>query len=97
MLADHSSLREVRRMTKRSWSVAPQTVGGKWSVILIVAMPVLFFIGTSFTDTLYASTLAGKTILMDIAARPALGLTMLAGMAAGVSAFGIGLLAIVRQ
>jgi hypothetical protein len=35
--------------------------------------------------------------LADIAARPALALTMLAGMVAGISAFIIGLLAIIKQ
>jgi hypothetical protein len=35
--------------------------------------------------------------LADIAARPALALTMLAGMAAGISAFITGLLAILRR
>jgi hypothetical protein len=74
----------------------PLTKLGKWSVGLIVAMPLLFIIGTSFTDTLYQSVPAGGTILADIAARPALALTMLAGMAAGVSAFIIGILAILR-
>jgi hypothetical protein len=34
---------------------------------------------------------------VDIAARPALALTMLAGMVAGILAFIVGLLAIVRQ
>ena len=33
----------------------------------------------------------------DIAMRPALALTMLVGMAAGISAFATGLLAIIRQ
>jgi predicted membrane-bound spermidine synthase len=60
-------------------------------------MPILFIIGTSFTNSLYESVPAGGTILADIAARPALALTMLAGMVAGISAFIIGLLAIIRQ
>jgi hypothetical protein len=84
-------------MTKLLWRVAPKTILGKWSVGLIVAMPILFIIGTSFTDTLYRSVPAGRTILADIAARPALALTMLAGMAAGISAFVTGLLATIRQ
>jgi hypothetical protein len=69
----------------------------KWSVGLIVAMPMFFVIGPSFRRSLYESVPAGGTILADIAARPALALTMLAGMAAGISAFIVGLLAIVRQ
>lgn len=84
-------------MTKRSLRIMPITSFGKWSVGLIVAMPLLFFIGTSFTNSLYKSVPAGGTILADIAARPALALTMLAGMTAGISAFIIGLLAIIRQ
>jgi len=75
----------------------PKTISGKWSLGLIVAMPILFFIGTSFTNTLYKSVPAGSTILKDIVGRPALALTMLAGMAAGISAFIVGLIAIIRQ
>lgn len=84
-------------MIKRPWSIIPKTTVGKWSVGLIVAMPILFAIGSSFTNSLYESVPAGETILADIGARPALALTMLAGMAAGISAFIVGLLAIVRQ
>jgi hypothetical protein len=84
-------------MTKRSWRIMPITTLGKWSVGLIVAMPLLFFVGTSFTNSLYKSVPAGGTILADIAARPALALTMLAGMTAGISAFITGLLTIIRQ
>jgi len=75
----------------------PITALGKWSVMLIVAMPLLFIIGASFTNSLYKSVPAGGTIMADIAARPALALTMLAGMVAGISAFITGLLAIVKQ
>jgi len=75
----------------------PVTKLGWWSIGLIVAMPILFFIGTSFTNSLYKSVPAGDTILEDIAARPALALTMLAGMAAGILSFITGLVAIVRQ
>jgi hypothetical protein len=64
---------------------------------LIIAMPLLFAIGTSFADSLYASAPAGDTIPADIAARPALALTMLAGMLAGILAFITGLLGIVRK
>jgi Na+/melibiose symporter-like transporter len=84
-------------MTKQPWRVTPKTTLGKWSVGLILAMPILFIIGTSFTNSLYQSIPAGETILKDIAARPALALTMLAGMVAGISAFITGLLAILRQ
>jgi len=84
-------------MKKRSWSITPKTTLGIWSVGLIIAMPILFIIGTSFTNTLYESVPAGQTIMDDIAGRPALALTMLAGMVAGISAFIIGFLAIIRK
>ena len=78
-------------------SFIPKTTLGKWSLGLAAAMPVLFFIGMSFTTLLYKSVPAGGTILNDIAVRPALALTMLAGMVSGISAFVIGLIAIIRQ
>lgn len=84
-------------MTKPSWKILPTTTPGRWSVGLIVAMPILFTTGTLFTNSLYRSVPAGGTIGADIAARPALALTMLAGMLAGVLACIAGLLAIVRQ
>ena len=84
-------------MSKRSLKFAPKTTLGKWSVVLIVVMSVLFFIGTSFTNTLYKSIPAGETIFADIVARPALALTMLTGMGAGISAFITGLLAFSKQ
>ena len=78
-------------------SILPKTKLGWWSLGLAVAMPVLFFIGMSFTNLLYKSVPAGGTIFKDIVVRPALALTMLAGMVSGVSAFIIGLVAIIRQ
>jgi hypothetical protein len=80
----------------REW-IMPRTALGKWSVALLVVMPLLFFIGTSFTNSLYAAIPAGGTILKDIAARPALALSMLVGMAAGILAFITGILAVLRQ
>ena len=84
-------------MKKISWRITPKTTLGKWSVGLIVAMPIMFIIGTSFTNTLYKSVSAGKTIIADIGVRPALALTMLAGMVAGISALITGFLAIIRK
>jgi len=84
-------------MTKQSLRITPRTALGKWSVGLIIAMPILFFIGMSFTDSLYKSVPAGGTILADIASRPALALTMLAGMAAGIAAFITGIWAVIKQ
>jgi len=75
----------------------PETRLGTWSVGLIIAMFSLFFLGTSFTSVLYASVPAGNSILEDVAARPALALTMLAGMAAGVLAFVIGIVAVAAK
>ena len=76
--------------------IRPKNKLGWWSLGLAGAMTVLFFIGMSFTNLLYKSVHAGDTILKDIALRPALALTMLAGMASGISAFIIGLIAIIR-
>ena len=78
-------------------SILPKTILGWWSLGLATAMPVLFFIGMSFTNLLYESVPAGGTILKDIVVRPALALMMLAGMVSGVSAFIIGIIAIIRQ
>jgi predicted membrane-bound spermidine synthase len=64
---------------------------------LIIAMPVLFFIGSSFASSFYRSVPAGDNLRADIAGRLALALTMLAGMVSGVSAFILGLLAILKQ
>ena len=85
------------RMAKQPWKFIPITILGKWSVGLIIAMPLLFIIGTSFTDSLYKSVPSGDTILADIAIRPALVLTMLAGMVSGIMAFITGLLAMIRK
>lgn len=71
----------------------PKTNLGKWSIGLIIAMPLLFVIAFSFVVPLYEGVSAGGTILADIIQRPALALTMLAGMASGVSAFITGALA----
>jgi hypothetical protein len=84
-------------MKKLSWRITPKTALGKWSVGLIVVMLILFIIGTSLTNTFYKSVPAGNSIPADIARRPALALSMLAGMVAGVSALITGLLAVIRK
>ena len=84
-------------MTKQPLRISPKTILGKFSIGLIVAMPILFIVGTSFTNSLYKTIPVGGTVLADIAERPALALTMLVGMVAGILAFITGLLAIVRQ
>jgi len=75
----------------------PKTKLGKWSVVLILAMFVLIFIGFSLTDSLYESVPAGETILADIFGRPALAISMLVGFGAGVSALVTGLISIIKQ
>ena len=83
-------------MSERSWRLLPGTVQGTWAVGLIMAMPFLFIIGSSSSNSLYPLVPAGRTITADIAARPVLALTMLAGMVAGIAAFVVGLFAIVK-
>jgi len=78
-------------------NLIPKTKLGKWSLRLIAAMPALFFIGASLTDSLYKSVPAGSIILEDIVRRPALALTMLLGMVVGISTFIVGLMAIIRE
>lgn len=84
-------------MEEISRRIMPQTTSGKWSIAASVAMPLLFAIGASLANSLYQSVPAGETILADIAARPVLALTMLAGIGSGVLALIAGLMAIVRQ
>jgi uncharacterized membrane protein len=60
-------------------------------------MPILVIIGSTLTSSLYKSVPSGDTIFADIATRPALALTMLAGILAGISAFITGLYAIIKQ
>jgi len=75
----------------------PKTKLGKLSLGFIIAMPILYSIGMSFADSLYKSVPAGKTILKDIVARPALALTMLSGMLVGILAFVAGVLSIIKK
>jgi hypothetical protein len=75
----------------------PSTTLGRWTVGLIAVMLILFVIVSAVSSTLYEFVPAGQTILADVSARPFLALTMLAGMVAGISAFIVGLLAIVKQ
>ena len=75
----------------------PKTTLGKWSIGLVPAMVLLFILGFSLTNSLYASVPAGGTIIADIAGRPALALSMLAGFGAGIAAFVIGLIGIIKN
>jgi hypothetical protein len=81
-VAKIGQMRKEDSMTKQTLKILPITSLGKWSVGLIVAMPILFIIGTSFTNSLYKSVPTGGTILADIAVRPALALSMLDKMVA---------------
>ena len=75
----------------------PKTTLGRWSVGLITGMPILFFTGSLLRPLLYESVPAGRTILEDITVRPGLALTMLTGMAFGISAFATGLVSIIKR
>jgi hypothetical protein len=74
----------------------PQNVLGKWSVALVIAMPVFFFIGMSFVD-FYESVSSGKTILQDIMLRPGVALAMLSGFASGITALFTGAFSILKK
>jgi len=75
----------------------PKTKLGRWSVWLILAMPVLFILGSLAANTLYKDVLAGDTILWDMTTRPVLAWSMLIGMICGISAFITGLTTIIKD
>ena len=79
------------------FQLGPHTRAGKWSLGLILAMPVLFLIGLLAMNILYPTVPAGNSILEDFASRPALASAMLLGMAAGILAFLTGWMAIANQ
>lgn len=72
----------------------PQSNLGKWSVGLAIAMPILFFVGASFTSSLYAGVDAGNSFSEDMAKRPLLAWTMLIAMSSGIVALFTGMAAI---
>jgi len=76
--------------------ILPKTILGKWSVVLIIIMPILFYIGTS-SVSFYESVPAGKTIPEDIVARPGVALPMLAGFISGIAAFFVGIIGIAKK
>ena len=76
--------------------ILPKTILGKWSVVLIIAMPILFYIGVSFVD-FYSFIPAGRTILQDIVNRPGVALPMLAGFTCGIAAFFVGIMGIIKK
>ncbi len=75
----------------------PKSISGKWSLGLIILMPVLFFIGTSFANAFYDSVTAGNTLWADVVNRPGVALPMMAGFGAGLTALITGLVALVKQ
>lgn len=75
----------------------PTTTSGRWSLGLIAAMVLLFAIGTVSTTLVHPLAPAGTTILEDLALRPVLALSMLAGMACGSATWITGLSAIIRE
>ena len=74
----------------------PRAFLGKYSVALIIAMPIFFYIGMSFVE-FYEFVPAGKTIPRDVIARPGVALPMLAGFICGIAAFFTGIMSIVKK
>jgi len=75
---------------------APKSNLGKWSIGLIIIVPILFYIGMSFVS-FYESVSAGETILHDIVVRPRVALSMLGGFFSGIVAFFCGVFGIIRK
>jgi len=76
--------------------LVPKTISGKWSVALIIAVPIFFYIGMSFVD-FYEFVPAGKTIPHDIIMRPGVALPMLTGFVCGIAAFFTGIMGIIKK
>jgi hypothetical protein len=76
--------------------VLPKTILGRWSIALIAAMPIFFYIGMSAVN-FYESVPAGKTIPNDILVRPGIALPMLTGFVCGIAAFFIGIISIIKK
>ena len=74
----------------------PKSFLGRLAIVLIVTMPIFFYIGISFVS-FYKSIPAGRTIPSDIITRPGVALSMLAGFASGIMAFIVGLVAIIKK
>ena len=74
----------------------PKTILGKWSVLLVFGIPIFFYIGFSFVS-FYKDIPAGRTIPQDIIVRPGVALSMLTGMASGVSSFITGIVSVTRK
>lgn len=77
-------------------SFTPKSSLGKYSIGLILAMPILFYLGMSFVD-FYKFTPAGETILKDIISRPLIALPMLGGFFSGITSLILGLFGIIKN
>ena len=77
--------------------ILPKTTLGKWSLGLIILMPMSFVIGMTFMSFFYSSAPVGNTILEDLGSRPALAIPMLLGMASGVASFVTGFWSIFKK
>ncbi len=75
----------------------PKSKSGRWSLILIIVVTLLFLGARVSMNTFYSDVSSGDTILADIVGRPLVALPMLAGMMSGIAAFVMGLMAIVKQ
>ncbi len=75
----------------------PKTKLGKWAIGLILTMLMLFFIGTSFTNSLYTSVPSSNSIFEDMIRRPALVFPLLTAMLSGVAAFVTGIIAVAKD
>lgn len=78
-------------------TILPKSKLGTWSIVLIILMPILIFLGSSIFLNFYANTPAGKTIPQDIVRRPGVALPMLLGIFVGIAAFVTGVIAITKK
>ncbi|MFH1236675.1 MAG: hypothetical protein V1685_07160 [Parcubacteria group bacterium] len=83
--------------TKNKLSFLPKTKLGKWSLGLIIAMPILLMLGGLLAGSMYESVEAGNGLVDDLTKRPLLAVAALSGALAGVMAFLTGLIAIIKQ
>ncbi len=75
----------------------PKTTLGKWSIALIIAMPLFSALVGALFGSYYEDVPAGESIAADIVDRPFLAVSMLIGMASGLGSFVTGLLSIVKR
>lgn len=78
-------------------TIFPKSRLGMWSVILIVLMPALLFLGRTIFLNFYTNVPAGRTIPQDIIKRPGIALPMLLGILTGIMAFVAGVVATTKK